>query len=179
MDRSIYDADLDFFYNEAASFLGAKGTLSSTVSALERGNASNGVFDDPLPEKLDARPWAVKTEREVRTRLAKLSDDERRLLQVHYTFSVGPGDAKAIKSRDLEALNRIKARFGDYSATVVFLAHKQQVDLFGAKNGSQIADLAELAERKLKAAHKAWRATKPKERNAKRDFDLPSLPDVA
>ena len=50
MDRSIYDSALDFYFNEAAVLLGERGNLSSTVSALERGNASSCLYEEPLAQ---------------------------------------------------------------------------------------------------------------------------------
>ena len=190
MDRSIYDSDLDFWFNEAESFLGERSTLSSTTSALERGNAASGSFEEPFGHYI-LWSWhrTIDRIRACQERLGKLTNDEFRLLQVHYTASAGVGDARDIdkyrqNKQRCDYVQRLRARFGEYAPVVVYLAGKAKVDLFGVKNQEAIDEIAGidekrpgLAVRKLKAAHKAWRATNPKKKEPRGPkYEVPEAP---
>jgi hypothetical protein len=135
------------------------------------------------------------------TQSTSLSASESRV-EVHYTSIVGVGDAKLIdvyakhgKSKHFKAKQhcdivlKLRARFGDLAAAVVFHSHKsneeaardpkkKRVDLFGVSSEAEITKTAERAEREQKAAHKAWRATGPKkkEKDAKRSYQVPEAP---
>lgn len=181
MDRSITDGDLDFWFNEVDALMGERSTMSSTMSMLQRGGATSGQYEEPFAD-LKLWVWHLQHDRiqRVKERLLKLSRAEYRLLEVHYTSIAGVGDAKNLVVNDTtrheQTVLRLRARFGDLAAVVVHLAEKANVDLFGTKNASTIDDLVEKAERELKTAHRAWRATRPKKDKDGPKLEVPEAP---
>lgn len=191
MDRSITDSDLDFWFNEVDALMGERSTMSSTLSMLQRGGATSGQYEEPFSD-LKLWVWHHQHDRiqRVKERLLKLDRATYRLLEVHYTSALGVGSANGVDPRDrnrVEYVNRVRARFGDYAGVVIYLTEKlnelarldttkktRAIDLFGVNNAKEIEAIAELAELELKAAHKAWRATRPKkETDAKRNYEVP------
>lgn len=207
MDRSIYDRSLDFFFNEASSLLGERGSLSSTVAALERGNASSGLFEEPLA-KLEGpayRHWLdqVEHERETRARFNRLNGLVLRLEPKPDDYDAWWADlvAKTVSGMATKAeesaikveralwvnvqqllaaqystagrrVLHLEARFGEIVGAVVFLAEGR--DLMKMKM-KEIAKLERQALYGVRAAHKEWRATRPKKDHGPRLY-VPEAP---
>lgn len=165
MSRLPYDADLDWWFSSASTLLGERGSLSSTIAALERGNAASHAYEEPFGH-LPLHEWhhQMARERGIRTRLLSLPRAMRELLEAHYT-TVG------------KRLPFMTGRFGDLAGAVVYMAKGASLDIFSAKNAKDIEKLEETADRELREAHKAWKATKPKPRIL--DFDLSFLNAMA
>lgn len=147
MDRSIYDSDLDWWFGCHESLLGERGSTSSTISALERGNAVSGTYEEPWGH-LKLWDWHEQMERErtIRARLLLLTKDQQILLEAHYSTLA-------------QRIPHVSAKFGELANAMVFLA--KSLDLLSAKLG-ELEELQNQAQRELKAAPKAWRATRPR-----------------
>lgn len=138
MDRSIYDSDLDWWFGCGASVLGERSTLISTTSALERGNAISGAYEEPFGN-LKLHDWheTIDKERRCRARFLKLTKEHQALLAAHYS-TLGAKTAF------------MAATFGELAGAMIVLAN---VDLLGPKTPkSEIDRLERLAMSSLKEA---------------------------
>ena len=147
-----YDSDLEWWFNCGDALLGEKGNLSSTISALERGGANIGVFTDPK-EDWDQLAWhqhheLMARERKLRARFLSLPKSEQRVLVAYYGTST-------LKQPHM------LARFGRYCGVIQYMAHLAGLDLMFLKV-KEVKTFEAESKASVDAAHRAWRATKPK-----------------
>jgi hypothetical protein len=90
-DGGLFDGDLDWLLNCAASALGLRGTTGSVISMIERGGASaGGSFDEAMLRRIGwsddprRRNRNVERARELRARWERLGAEHRKVLIVHY-----------------------------------------------------------------------------------------------
>jgi hypothetical protein len=155
-----YDADLDWWFGCGDSFLGEKRNLSSTISALERGGANIGVFEEPWSD-LKLSKWHVDMDRErrIRARFVTLPRKTQKVLIAYY-------------SKEQNRIPQLEAKYELLSGIMLHLA--ESWDALNWMKPKEIRALEADARLKVKEAHAAWRAKKPrKASNVLEDFEIP------
>lgn len=104
------DADLNWWFGCGDSLLGEKGNLSSTISALERGGANIGTFEEPWSD-LKLSKWHVDIDRErkIRARLLTLTRETQRILIAFY-------------SKEQNRIPQLEAKYELMSGIMLYLA---------------------------------------------------------
>ena len=155
-----YDADLDWWFHCGDSLLGEKGNLSSTISALERGGANTGVFEEPW-SNLDLGKWHsdMAKERRIRARFLSLDKYTQKILIAHY-------------SSEPRKIPHLTPKFGQAAGVILLLASGK--DIFGLNKVKEVRSLEAAAKKAIRDAHQLWRATNPKKaKHVLQDFEIP------
>ncbi len=156
-----YDSDLDWWFNCGDSLLGEKGNLSSTISALERGGANTGVFEEPW-SSLKLSDWHadMARERRIRARFLTLTRETQEVLIAHY-------------SSEARKVPHLTPKFGKSAGVMLLLAKGK--DLLGIISVKDIRAIETVAKKAIRDAHQMWRATKPRKPKYEplQDYEIP------